>query len=517
MPRYFRLSPDNHDSNYEHSDRAFSKRDFTVLKKRIDTQGNTLSTLIRQNADAITLKANQTDVSGLETKYAQLRIDVDGVRQEVSEFKGGNVIPDFNGGAGFISWEDDDNILSSQEETSNSNSAMVINIEYPGDHLSAFARSPLVRIPEGGGSYSLYTRASGQFGNFSDSVQFFIEEYDEDEVFIQQQELKLFVHGEFIGEDDYKVFTSTKSLNEFTNYVRLKVEVWCRDDSYIHFKATDSSFAFGPPQPYAPNLSTISANVMYAVTTATQSATSFLHLSETVGLVDGRLVNAESAIIQNANNILLRVKSDNIISTINQSAEAISINANKINLSGFVTISNLSDGMTTISGANIRTGTIDVQRIPNFSADKITVGVLHADRIPSINADKITVGVLHADRIPSINASKITTGTLNADRVVTARLTSGSIGGWTISSTAITKGSLKLDAANNRLYLNSGAYLYAHSTSSYVGVSGGISASGIGSFGGRVTAQGGLRVRVGGYWFNATLSGMNLVFQREIT
>ncbi len=58
------------------------------------------------------------------------------------------------------------------------------------------------------------------------------------------------------------------------------------------------------------------------------------------------------------------VTKDNIISTINQSAESVSINANKIDLSGYVTINSLKAGGTTqIDGGRITTGTVAAARI----------------------------------------------------------------------------------------------------------------------------------------------------------
>lgn len=54
-----------------------------------------------------------------------------------------------------------------------------------------------------------------------------------------------------------------------------------------------------------------------------------------------------------------KVGKDEIISSINQSAESIKINANKVNITGFVTFNNLKNsGETTINGSNITTGKI---------------------------------------------------------------------------------------------------------------------------------------------------------------
>lgn len=74
--------------------------------------------------------------------------------------------------------------------------------------------------------------------------------------------------------------------------------------------------------------------------------------------------NLASSISLNSERISLKVSKDSIISEINQSSESITINANKINLKGYVTASDLSgNGTTTINGANITTGQISAERI----------------------------------------------------------------------------------------------------------------------------------------------------------
>ena len=71
----------------------------------------------------------------------------------------------------------------------------------------------------------------------------------------------------------------------------------------------------------------------------------------------------KSEITQTANQINLEVSKkvgkDEVISRINQSAEAITIQAKKVNLNGYVTLTNLStEGQTSINGGNLRTGVI---------------------------------------------------------------------------------------------------------------------------------------------------------------
>lgn len=70
------------------------------------------------------------------------------------------------------------------------------------------------------------------------------------------------------------------------------------------------------------------------------------------------------------------VTKDNIISTINQSAESVSIDASKIDLTGYVTISSLKAGGTTqIDGGRITTGKVAAARI---DVDKLYVKHLSA-------------------------------------------------------------------------------------------------------------------------------------------
>ena len=64
----------------------------------------------------------------------------------------------------------------------------------------------------------------------------------------------------------------------------------------------------------------------------------------------------------NTQNILLKVDSGKIISTINQSAEAVSIDASKINIAGLITAIN-GNTTTTIDGGKITTGSITAEKI----------------------------------------------------------------------------------------------------------------------------------------------------------
>ena len=110
-----------------------------------------------------------------------------------------------------------------------------------------------------------------------------------------------------------------------------------------------------------------------------------------------------------------KVGNDEIISRINQSAEAVSINANKVNLTGYVTASDLSgSGTTTINGANITTGTL--------SADRVSGGTLTGT---SIIGNTITNGTNFS--VDTAGNMTCNNATMSNATMSNATITSGNI------------------------------------------------------------------------------------------
>ena len=101
----------------------------------------------------------------------------------------------------------------------------------------------------------------------------------------------------------------------------------------------------------------------------------------------------------NAGNIALKVSStdyngNTIASLINQTATTIQISAAKINLTGYITATNLATaGQTTINGGNITTGTL--------SADRIYGGTINGSvvNVTNLNASNINAGSLSVGRL----------------------------------------------------------------------------------------------------------------------
>ena len=102
-----------------------------------------------------------------------------------------------------------------------------------------------------------------------------------------------------------------------------------------------------------------------------------------------------------------KVGDNEIISKINQTAESIQIQASRVDLTGYVTFTNLStSGQTTINGGNITTGTIDASTVTvsNINASDISSGTLSADRIA---AGSLAIGKLDSAAQNTINGANL--------------------------------------------------------------------------------------------------------------
>ena len=103
-------------------------------------------------------------------------------------------------------------------------------------------------------------------------------------------------------------------------------------------------------------LATFSQDLTGFKTTVSETYTSLTDFEDFTDNIENRISSAESSITQNADNIALKVNKDGVISAINQSAEEITIDASKIDLSGYVTftahqgaISGLSNALSSVS------------------------------------------------------------------------------------------------------------------------------------------------------------------------
>lgn len=89
-------------------------------------------------------------------------------------------------------------------------------------------------------------------------------------------------------------------------------------------------------------------------TTVSETYATQSNLSSAMGYVMSQISSAQSEISQQADLIALKVSKDGVISAINQSAEEITIDASKINLSGYVTITSFNTAVSSL-GSSIST------------------------------------------------------------------------------------------------------------------------------------------------------------------
>ena len=118
-----------------------------------------------------------------------------------------------------------------------------------------------------------------------------------------------------------------------------------------------------------------------------------------------------------------KVGNDEVISRINQSAESIQIQANKVNIEGATifssgrlsqnSLNNAYDAKGSATGAvnGLKTDLSSSSGTTVINGGHITTGTLSAGAVNS------TSGTFNVANIPDLNASKITTGTLSADRI----------------------------------------------------------------------------------------------------
>lgn len=142
-------------------------------------------------------------------------------------------------------------------------------------------------------------------------------------------------------------------------------------------------------------------------------------LSDTKTKVDSNY----TAIVQNQNDIAMRVKTGELIQQINLSEEGISINGSKIHITGDTVFDNgiiVSSyiGDSQVVGTKIADGAISTAKL---SANSVTANELASN---SVTTDKIEAGAITTDRIA---AGAVTAESIGAGAITADKLTSGAV------------------------------------------------------------------------------------------
>lgn len=435
------------------------------LLKDTNVRGS-LTLAVRKNVSEIKILNDKIDLSVVQittntSKISNLTLGLDSVRMEVSALGGGNVISNILGTFGIHDWtfenpywtfrssspypqfnkgllfaEDEESQIMVDVET-DTLSEHGFRIFQQGKALSQFARA------EGGAEYSLYTRYKG-----NGSVTFKLREYTSGTPTNKDNYQRESTFGTTQSSNNWATVAHTIELLASTNAIVLVVEsnVNPRNQEYLTW--TDSSVNMGNPRPYSESLTDINTKATYAVTVAETTAQGFNVLSQNMSLVEGRLSTAESSLSVQAGQISSKVSRDGVISSINQSPESISINASKINLTGYVTVSSLgAGGSTKVDGGNITTGTVSASRLAagSITASKLATDSVTTVKIASeaITSTKISAGAVTATKLAanSVTASKISANAIDASKIQTNSITANrlsTIGGFTFGNSVMT-------------------------------------------------------------------------------
>lgn len=146
-------------------------------------------------------------------------------------------------------------------------------------------------------------------------------------------------------------------------------------------------------------------------------------VDETILEMEDMEQNMSSQIAINAQQILLKVSKDSIISEINQTAEKITISAQKIDLNGLVNADELVSKFATIAtlnatSANLQNLIAQKASIESLNATNAVVsGKLNASEFTADNISAMSITVKAANVTGGFHASKITAGTLSVERL----------------------------------------------------------------------------------------------------
>lgn len=113
----------------------------------------------------------------------------------------------------------------------------------------------------------------------------------------------------------------------------------------------------------------------------------------TVDALTGRVSNAEASIQVNAGNIELKVSKNGVISSINQTAEEIKIQASRVNLSGYVTASQLSAELAQFQGTLTESLVVRNLSAQNFTFDGYGIVRRSTNFMTGVSIGKRTVTV----------------------------------------------------------------------------------------------------------------------------
>ena len=398
-----------------------------------DIKTNKISLIVNQQEASITALA--TSNSELSQKTAQLRIDVDKIQSEIGEIADVTITAEGNGEIIVQNINESEPIKVIIRPVGEDFSYLYpSSYVYPGANTFAKTRK-IVFLNTTDNTTREYTIPRDLFYLSTTTYDEFVLDYENQECYV--------IHRVGKNADGTNYALQTENT-EYFDYPTINLT---EGDYTITVSYSPTSYIFA--RLMTKNLYT--SQFTTKVETNSQIEQSSNQILSTVSqsyATKGELNSNISSINQTTNSIELQVQqkvgNNEIISKINQSAETITIDASKINLNGYLTISNAN---ATYATNNSLKDTNDNLK-NNYSS----------------NTQLATKGST------IINGDNITTGTISADRLDTSKINAitGTIGGWNISDVQLQKTTgnytfeLRTDRATNEpamlIYNKNGGY-----------------------------------------------------------
>lgn len=433
-------------------------------------------TTVTQDVDG--MKTTVAKVDDTIDRVAELELTSESIRLEMSQIGGYNLISNVVGRYDYLDWTHSATpfiakktapyamvkaglqpIYAMNNEQRNSYSVSTDlgsgnGIRFWKDGLRL---SKIVPV-DNGTDYSLYTKTKG-----TGTLTFKLREYASGTETNKNNFTKETVLGTTVATENWATFTHTITTQATTNSVCLVVQ--SNVDVYAQQYAifSDTSFNIGQPKPFGESLTDVNNRVDSLRATVELNDGKVNIFTQRVQTVEGLVDSHSSQLTIQSNEISSKVNSNGIISAINQTAETVSIDASKINLTGQVSITTYNNKMTSIDntlsshGSTLNSHTSSISSLGNEITLKVSKGdvastINQTAQSVKIEASKInltgyaTFSNLQTSGQTSIHGANIQTGTINADRLSVTSLSAinsnlGAVTAGSISGTSINIGS----------------------------------------------------------------------------
>lgn len=359
-----------------------------------DRRLQSVSLIVDKQGKTITAQAK--DIGELNSKTAQLRLDVDKIEGEITEIADITTTSEGVGTISVLKVAKDSEPIYLKVRPTIKNLALLYPADnlYPSDDLYPLERYLLFKS----GNYEQRYRLPADLWYYnSTTYDEFVLDYDNNRCYV--------IHRVGVNADGTTYILDSVTEEDFT-YPSIPLT---EGDYQISLEGHETAYIY--------------ARLMAQNIYTDQFVTQVEYKAQ---------VNVTSKEISTL--VSSKVGKTEVISSINQSAEAVKVKANKIEIDGVLTAIN-NNTTTTINGDKITAGSI--------TTNQIKTGAVTADKVSS---DVITTKNFNAQ---SINADKINGGTISASDIdlkgVSLSPTSSNIGGLNISNGIL---------SNNRMTLN---------------------------------------------------------------